>query len=89
LKTTLSNTLHLATFIDIVSIQKNPETKKDSAIIRLNLYGNIILVNVPEEIIPIILALDSGDELLVLLKKTIKNEYFLYGIQLLNFSLYN
>ncbi len=89
MKTTLSNTLHLATFIDIVSIQKNPETKKDSAIIRLNLYGNIILVNVPEEIIPIILALDSGDELLVLLKKTIKNEYFLYGIQLLNFSLYN
>ena len=44
MKTTLSNTLHLATFIDIVSIQQNSETKKEYASVLLNLYGNICLV---------------------------------------------
>jgi len=89
LKTLISKNMHLATFVDIVSIQKNPETKKEYALVLLNLYGNICSVKVPQNIIPFIETLKSGDNLLVLIKKTPTGEYFLYGIEKLNNEIYN
>ncbi len=89
MKTLIQNNIHLAKFVEIIFIKKHPETFNEYAVVLLNIYGNLIPVNVPENLIPVFEILDTNNELLVFIKKTISNEYFLYGIQILDDIVYN
>ncbi len=88
LKTSTLTNMHLATFVRLLTVQRNPFTKKYYAIVLLNLYGNLTAVTVPDRIVPLVKSLKSGDDLVVFLKK-VHGSYFLYGIDVLKKVIYN